>query len=161
MTKKKDKDRLLVPVDFTLFSEEALFFASELAEKLEAQLLVLHVIHDPLEAPGFYAQKGKKRKFLRSMEEAAEEMMDEFLIKIRKLHPDNTPIKKAIPILVVGIPVTRIVEIAEKKQAKMIIIGSHGRTGLSNLLLGSKAEQVVRLSPVPVTVVKSSRKEKK
>ena len=161
MTKKKDKDRLLVPVDFTLFSEEALFFASELAEKLEAQLLVLHVIHDPLEAPGFYAQKGKKRKFLRSMEEAAEEMMDEFLIKIRKLHPDNTPIKKAIPILVVGIPVTRIVEIAEKKQAKMIIIGSHGRTGLSNLLLGSKAEQVVRLSPVPVTVVKSSREEEK
>ncbi len=161
MTKKKDKDRLLVPVDFTLFSEEALFFASELAEKLDAQLLVLHVIHDPLEAPGFYAQKGKKRKFLRSMEEAAKEMMDEFLIKIRKLHPDNTPIKKAIPILVVGIPVTRIVEIAEKKQARMIIIGSHGRTGLSNLLLGSKAEQVVRLSPVPVTVVKSSRKEKK
>ena len=161
MAKKKDKDRLLVPVDFTPFSEEALFFASELAEKLEAQLLVLHVIHDPLEAPGFYAQKGKKRKFLRSMEEAAEEMMDEFLIKIRKLHPDNTPIKKAIPILVVGIPVTRIVEIAEKKQARMIIIGSHGRTGLSNLLLGSKAEQVVRLSPVPVTVVKSSREEKK
>ena len=72
------------------------------------------------------------------MEEAAEEMMDEFLIKIRKLHPDNTPIKKAIPILVVGTPVTRIVEIAEKKQARMIIIGSHGRTGLSNLLIGSK-----------------------
>jgi len=161
MAKKKDKDRLLVPVDFTPFSEEALFFASELAEKLEAQILVLHVIHDPLEAPGFYAQKGKKKKFLRSMEEAAKEMMDEFLIKIRKLHPDNTPIKKAIPILVVGIPVTRIVEIAEKKQARMIIIGSHGRTGLSNLLLGSKAEQVVRLSPVPVTVVKFSREEKK
>ena len=161
MAKKKDNNRLLVPVDFTPFSEEALFFASELAEKLEAQLLVLHVIHDPLEAPGFYAQKGKKRKFLRSMEEAAEEMMDEFLIKIRKLHPDNTPIKKAIPILVVGTPVTRIVEIAEKKQAMMIIIGSHGRTGLSNLLIGSKAEQVVRLSPVPVTVVKSSREEKK
>ena len=161
MAKKKDKNRLLVPVDFTTFSEEALLFASELAEKLGAKLLVLHVIHDPLEAPGFYAHKGKKKKFLRNMEEAAEEMMDEFLIKIRKLHPDNTPIKKAIPILVVGTPVTRIVEIAEKKQARMIIIGSHGRTGLSNLLIGSKAEQVVRLSPVPVTVVKSSREEKK
>jgi len=161
MVKKKDTNRLLVPVDFTPFSEEALFFASELAEKLGDQLLVLHVIHDPLEAPGFYAQKGKKKKFLRSMEDAANEMMDEFLKKIRKLHPDNTPIKKAIPLLVVGTPVTRIVEIAEKKQARMIIIGSHGRTGLSNLLLGSKAEQVVRLSPIPVTVVKSSREEKK
>ncbi|MDM8540135.1 universal stress protein [Desulfococcaceae bacterium HSG9] len=158
MAKKKNKNQLLVPVDFTTFSEDALFFASELAEKIEAQLLVLHVIHDPLEAPGFYAQKGKKKKFLRSMEEAAEEMMDTFLNKMRNNYPEEVPIKNAISLLVVGTPATRIVEIAEKKQAKMIIIGSHGRTGLSHLLVGSKAEQVVRLSPVPVTVVKSSKK---
>ena len=62
MAKKMDKNTLLVAVDFTPFSEKALVFASELAEKLEAQLLVLHVIHDPAEAPGFYAQKGKKKK---------------------------------------------------------------------------------------------------
>ena len=159
MAKKKNKNRLLVPVDFTTFSEEALLFASELAEKLGAKLLVLHVIHDPLEAPGFYAHKGKMKKFLRSMEEAAEEMMDEFLKKMRNIHLEQAPIKKAIPLLVVGTPVTRIVEIAEKKQARMIIIGSHGRTGLSHLLVGSKAEQVVRLSPIPVTVVKSSSEE--
>jgi len=160
MAKKKNTNLLLVPVDFTPFSEDALFFASELAEKLGDQLLVLHVIHDPLEAPGFYAQKGKKKKFLRSMEEAAEEMMDEFLEKMRNSHPEQVLIKKAIPLLVVGTPATRIVEIAEKKQARMIIIGSHGRTGLSHLLLGSKAEHVVRLSPIPVTVVKSSREGK-
>ena len=159
MAKKKDKNRLLVPVDFTPFSEDALLFASELAEKLGDQLLVLHIIHDPLEAPGFYAHKGKKKKFLRSMEEAAEEMMDEFLKKMRKNNPEQVPIQKAIPLLVVGTPVTRILEIAEKKHARMIIIGSHGRTGLSHLLIGSKAEQVVRLSPIPVTVVKSSREE--
>jgi nucleotide-binding universal stress UspA family protein len=161
MAKKKDKSKLLVPVDFTPFSEEALLFASELAEKLGDQLLVLHVIHDPLEAPGFYAQKGKKKKFLRSMEDAANDMMDAFLKKIRRLYPDNTPIKKATPLLVVGTPVTRIVEVAEKKQVRMIIIGSHGRTGLLNLFLGSKAEQVLRLSPIPVTVVKSLGKAEK
>ncbi len=154
MAKKMDKNTLLVAVDFTSFSEKALVFASELAEKLKAELLVLHVIHDPAEAPGFYAQKGKKKKFLRSMEEAAEEMMEEFLAKMRKDHPDQLPIKKAVPLLVVGTPVTRILEIAEKEQAKMIIIGSHGRTGLSHLLVGSKAERVVQLSPIPVTVVK-------
>jgi nucleotide-binding universal stress UspA family protein len=60
---------------------------------------------------------------------------------------------------VVGTPVTRIVEIAEKKQAYMIIVGSHGRTGLSHFLVGSKAERVVQLSPIPVTVVKSSKKK--
>jgi nucleotide-binding universal stress UspA family protein len=160
MAKKFDKSTLLVAVDFTSFSEDALFFASELAKKLEAQLVVLHVIHDPAEAPGFYAQKWKKKNFLQSMEEAAEEMMEEFLNKMRQAYPDQVPIKEALPLLIVGTPVTRIVEIAEKKQASMIIVGSHGRTGLSHLLVGSKAQQVVHLSPIPVTVVKSQRKSK-
>ena len=159
MAKKLEKTTLLVAVDFSLFSEEALAFASRLAAKLKAQLLVLHVIHDPAEAPGFYAQKGKKKKFLKSMEEAAEEMMEEFLLKMRQVHPDIVPIKKAKTLLVVGTPVTRIVEVAEKKQVGMIIIGSHGRTRLANLLIGSKVQQVIQLSPIPVTVVKTPRKK--
>ena len=95
MAKKIDKNTLLVAVDFTSFSEKALVFASELAEKLDARLLVLHVIHDPAEAPGFYAQKGKKKKFLKSMEEAAEEMMESFLKKMRKAYPGQMPIREA------------------------------------------------------------------
>jgi universal stress protein A len=159
MAKKSDKDVLLVAVDFSPYSEQALCFAGQLAEKLKAQLLVLHVIHDPAEAPGFYAQKGKKKKFLKSMEEAAEEMMEEFLLKMRQAHPDLVPIKNAKPLLVVGTPVTRIVEVAEKKKVGMIIIGSHGRTGLAQLLIGSKVQGVAQLSSVPVTVVKTPRKK--
>ena len=159
MAKKRDLNILLVPVDFTSFSEEALVFASQLANCLNAKLLVLHVIHDPAEAPGFYARQWKKKKYLQSMEEAAEEMMQEFLKKMRKAYPDQMPINNATPLLVMGTPVTRIVEIAEKKKASMIVIGSHGRTGLSNLLLGSKAGQVVQLSTIPVTVVKTSKKK--
>ena len=166
MAKKADKTTLLVAVDFSPFSEEALFFAGQLADKLKAQLVVLHVIHDPAEAPGFYAQRGnkkkgkKKKKFLQSMEEAAEEMMAEFLLKMRQACPDQVSIKKAKPLLVVGTPVTRIVEVAENKQVDMIIIGSHGRTGLAHLLVGSKIQRVVQLSPVPVTVVKTPGKSK-
>jgi len=161
MAKKKDVNTLLVPVDFTSYSEEALLFASKLAGKLEAQILVLHVIHDPAEAPGFYVKKMKikKKKFLRSMEEAANEMMDEFIEKMRQTHPDQTPIKEATPLLIVGTPATRIVEIAEKKKAFMIVMGSHGRTGLSRLLVGSKVQQVVKLSSVPVTVVKTPKEK--
>ena len=159
MAKKNDKNILLVAVDFTPYSEEALLFASKLAECLNAQLLVVHVIHDPAEAPGFYVKKGKKKKFLQSMEEAAEEMMDQFLKKMRKAHPDQIPLQETDAQLVVGTPATRIVEIAEKKQAYMIIVGSQGRTGISHLLVGSKAERVVRLSSIPVTVVKSSGKK--
>lgn len=156
MAKKMKIDTLLVPVDFTSFSEEALVFASQLASCLKAKLLVLHVIHDPEEAPGFYAQKGKKKKFMRFMDEAANEMMDEFIKKMRKAYSDHKPINNATTLLVTGTVVHRIVEVAEKKKAGMIVIGSHGRTGLSRLLIGSKAQQVVKLSSIPVTVVKSS-----
>jgi nucleotide-binding universal stress UspA family protein len=156
MTVRLDNSTLLVAVDFTPFSEEALIFASHLAEKLKARLVVLHVIHDPAEAPGFYAQKGEKKKYLQSMEESAAEMMQGFLKKMRKTHPDQKPIKKAKSLLVVGTPVTRILEIAKKKKVDMIILGSHGRTGLSHMLVGSKAERVVQLSPIPVMVVKGS-----
>jgi nucleotide-binding universal stress UspA family protein len=148
---------LLVAVDFSVFSEEAMHFAAELAEGLKAQLLVLHVVHDPAEAPGFYIQKEKNRKLLKTMEEVAEEMMEKFLHKMRQTYPDRMPIKEALPLLVVGTPVSRIVEIAEKKQAQMIIVGSHGRSGVSHFLLGSKAERVVQLSPIPVTVVKTPK----
>ena len=152
--KKSDKETLLVAVDFTPYSEKALIFAGELANKLQANLLVLHVIHDPAEAPGFYNQKMKKKKFLRSMEEAAHEMMAEFLKKMKVACPHDCALQEATPLLVVGTPVSRIIEIAEKKRVSMIIVGSHGRTGLSNILLGSKAERLVRLSPIPVIVIK-------
>ena len=156
---EKNKNLLLVAVDFTHFSEEALLFAANLAECMDAKLLVLHVIHDPAEAPGFYAPKGKKKKYLSSMEDAANEMMEEFMKKMREAHPNLAPLIKANQLLVIGTPVTRIIEIAKKKKAKMIFVGSHGRTGLSHLLVGSKAERVVQLSPIPVVVVKSSRKK--
>jgi nucleotide-binding universal stress UspA family protein len=62
--------------------------------------------------------------------------------------------------LVVGLPVNRILESAEKIQARMIIMGSQGRTGLAHAMLGSKSEQVVRLSSVPVLIVKYKKPEK-
>ncbi|MGB5535376.1 MAG: universal stress protein, partial [Thiogranum sp.] len=59
--------------------------------------------------------------------------------------------------LVVGLPVNRILEVAKKSDASMIVMGSQGRTGLAHALLGSKAEQVVHLSPIPVTIVKADK----
>ena len=57
----------------------------------------------------------------------------------------------------VGLPVNRILEVAKKSDARMIVMGSQGRTGLKHALLGSKAEQVVHLSPIPVTIVKADK----
>jgi len=155
MTKKPTENTILVPVDFSPSSEAALLCATELADALGAALAVLHVVHDLGESPGYYNNLKGRKKQLRRMEDVASEMLEDFLHKVRKKHPDNTALKNAASTLVVGLPVTRILETAKRTNARMIVMGSQGRTGLAHVLLGSKAEQIVRLSPIPVTIVKA------
>jgi len=157
MTHKMKAQPILVPVDFSPCSEEALLYAADLAATLQFPLIVLHVVHDPGQAPGYYAMKGRKKQ-LRRMEDVAAEMMEEFMLQMNKKHPNQPALVTADTRLVVGLPVTRILETAAKVQAGMIVMGSQGRTGLAHVLLGSKAEQVVRLSPIPITIVKAKAK---
>jgi nucleotide-binding universal stress UspA family protein len=155
-TQKTKSPPILVPVDFSAHAEAALALASELAMGLNAPLVVLHVVHDPGEAPGYYAVKGQKKQ-LRRMEDVAQDMMNAFMQKARKRYPDRRGLAKAKTKLVVGLPVTRILQMTDKLQPKMIVMGSRGLTHLSHMLLGSKAENVARLSPVPVTIVKANK----
>jgi len=150
---KKDKRPILVPLDFSDYSEEALEYAAYLAECLHAPMVVLHVVHDPGDAPGYYRVKGRKKQ-LHRLEDVARDMLDEFMAKIVKRHSDYTALKKAKRMLVTGLPVARILEVAERLKPKMLVMGSAGRTGLSHILLGSKAEQLLRMCPFPVTIVK-------
>ena len=147
------KTPILVPVDFSSHSEAALLKASEIAECMNQPVLILHVVHDPGDMPGYYKRIAKKKQLVR-IEDIAQEMFDAFLGEMRKQQPKNKPLQKAETMLVVGLPVTRIMEVAEKAGASMIVMGSQGRTGLEHLMLGSKAEQVIRLSPLPVLIVK-------
>ena len=97
---------------------------------------------------------------MRRMEDVAAEMLDEFFHKMQKEYSDLVALKQATTMLVVGLPVNRILESAEKINARMIVMGSQGRTGLARAMLGSKAEQVVRLAPIPVMIVKEDKKQK-
>jgi nucleotide-binding universal stress UspA family protein len=145
---------ILVPVDFSPHSAAALLWAAEAARRFDAPLLVLHVVHDPGAAPGYYTRTGSEGH-LRRLEESAEIMLDEFLRRIRRDHPELDGVTEFHRELVVGLPANRILEVAERSGARMIVMGSQGRTGLAHLLLGSKAERVVQLSPIPVTIVKA------
>jgi nucleotide-binding universal stress UspA family protein len=156
MVEKKSKRPLLVPVDFSSHSEAALLQACAWAECMKQPVIVLHVVHDPSEMPGYYRKVAKKKQLVR-MEDIAMEMFDDFLSTLRKDHPDIKALHKLETMLVVGLPVTRILQVAEKTKASVVVMGSQGRTGLKHMLLGSKAEQVVRLCPVPVTIVKSEK----
>lgn len=158
MAPKAKGQPILVPVDFSVYSEAALLCAADLADMIDEPLIVLHVVHDPGEAPGYYAVKGRKKQ-LHRLEDVASEMLQEFMEAVIKKHPDNMALKTAQTELVTGLPVNRILEVAEKNHARMIVMGSQGRTGLSHVLLGSKAEQVVHLSPIPVTIVKNKHKK--
>jgi nucleotide-binding universal stress UspA family protein len=154
---KKGKRPVLVPVDFSAHSEAALAHAAHQAERTQAPLVVLHVVHDPGEAPGYYHVKGRKKQ-LRRLEDVASEMFDKFMAKMIKRHPKLTAIKKSKRILVSGLPATRILEVAMKVEPRIVVMGSAGRTGLSRFLLGSKAEQLLRTCPYPVTIVKTAKK---
>ena len=158
MTPKQHAQPILVPVDFSPHSEAALACAAELAEVLRAPLVVLHVVHDLAQAPGYYTVKGRKKQ-LRRMEDVAADMLDDFMQEMHKKHPEQAVLENATTTLVVGLPVNRILETAEKLNARMIVMGSQGRTGLAHVLLGSKAEQVVRLSPASVMIVKEKAKK--
>jgi len=153
MTKKDKHKPILVPVDFSEYSEAALLCAAELAHVLGSPLVILHVVHDPGDAPGYYSVKGRDKQ-LERLEDVAAEMLEKFLQKIRDEHPGQGVLQDASTMLVTGLPVNRILEAAKKTHARMIVMGSQGRTGLAHMMLGSKAEQVVRLSPIPVTIVK-------
>lgn len=154
MAEKSAEQPILVPVDFSPDSAAALRCAAELSMLFKAPLLIVHVVHDPGEAPGYYAVKGHN-KHLQKLEDVAAGMFEEFMQAFIAEHPELTALKSAETSLVTGLPVNRILELADKSGARMIVMGSQGRTGLARALLGSKAEQVVRLAHVPVTIVKS------
>jgi nucleotide-binding universal stress UspA family protein len=159
MASKDKNGPILVPVDFSPHSETALVSAAELADTLGSKLVILHVVHDPGEAPGYYSVKGREKQ-MRRMEDVAAEMLEDYLHKMLKKHSGMPALKHATTMLVVGLPVNRILESAKKTNARMIIMASQGRTGLAHVMLGSKAEQVVRLAPIPVMIVKNGKKPK-
>ena len=90
------------------------------------------------------------------MAEVARDMMDDFLKAVRADHPELGALANAEVKLVIGPPAGRIVEVATQIDTPLIVIGSRGLTGLPHILIGSVAERVVQLAPVPVVVVKQS-----
>ena len=146
---------ILVPIDFSAYSEAALLWAARAAKSFRQRILVLHVVHDPESAPGSYELKDTEGHVQR-LEDAAATMLADFVERMRRDHPELEAIQELETSLSVGLPPTRILEVAEKSGANLIVMGSQGRTGLSHLLLGSKAARVAQLSPIPVTIVKAT-----
>lgn len=147
---------ILVPVDFSIHSAAALVYACELAEMIPAAVTALHVVHDPGEMPGYYSKLIKKKRVSRIQDTAAEAFAA-FMADLIEDHPNLAPLREAEQLMVIGLPVTRILEVTAELDPTMVVVGSQGRTGMQHLIIGSKAAQIVQLCPVPVTVVKCPR----
>ena len=134
---------ILVPTDFSDTSEGALAAAVEIARTYHARLTLLHVWSIPNTG---YAE-GLNWP-LDGMEKAARNALDEVEARTRKLHVETDSV------LQMGAESQRILELVKARSIDLVVIGTHGRRGLSRVFLGSVAEKVVRLSPVPVLTIR-------
>ena len=145
---------VLAAVDFSDDARAALIWAAEHAERCAADLVILHVVHDPTNQPGLY-RPDRNGSHLQSMQAAAQKMLDDFVASIRERRRSLVTLRHAELRLVSGLPPGRIVETGQMLDACVIVLGSRGMTGLSHLLQGSVSERVVKLADRPVVVVKS------
>lgn len=139
--------RVLVPIDESDRSSAALEYALE--EHPEASVTVLHVI-DPREFRTYGGVEGWV-----DMEQIADQQRDHArrLVENARERAADRGITVTTEILT-GKPARSIVEYVGENDIDHVVIGSHGRSGVSRVLLGSVAETVVRRSPVPVTVIR-------
>ncbi|MGQ3683882.1 MAG: universal stress protein [Candidatus Loosdrechtia sp.] len=138
---------ILCPIDYSTYSEKALNYAIEIAEKYGAKLYVLHVLDmriydmNELELFNFYTinedtMNGLRDRLLRCVKE-----------DVRSRIPVET-------IVVQGVPFVEIIKAATEHAIDLIVMGTHGRTGISHAIIGSVAEKVVRKAPCPVLTVR-------
>jgi nucleotide-binding universal stress UspA family protein len=135
-------NKILFPTDFSPSGQEALRWATVLARDTGASLTIIHVEEPPM------AYGGGEMYF--PAEEGNSEELRQALVKVVPTDPKVRFEHK----LLSGDPATAIVEAAAEEKADLIVIGTHGRTGLTRLLMGSVAEAVVRRATCPVLTVK-------
>lgn len=144
---------ILVPVDFSQHAREALAHAKEIAHTLQARLILQHIIQEQLH-PAFYNTGIFSIYDVEpDIEERAQAELERFYTETAgpAAAPDQTPRFVAGP----GHPAHEIITFAEDEQVDLIIMATHGRTGLERFLMGSVAERVVRRAPCSVFTVKS------
>ena len=134
--------KILFPTDYSSGSDYGLHYATSLARDNQASLLIGHVEEPPAMYGGgemYYGVPEPDTAALTTM--------------LEQVKPDDPQVRHEHR-LIVGNPADKIVAVAKEEQADLIVMGTHGRTGLVRLLFGSVAEAVVRRAPCPVLTFK-------
>ena len=144
----KDFKTILFATDFSESSDYAFPYAHSLAKRFNARLLIVHVINEPVDLRGFYVPHISFDKLEEEIEEGAQKMMEKFCrTHIRDYDNYET-------FILPGVPYDEIIRKGVEMAADLIVMATHGRTGLDHMLFGSTAEKVVRKSPIPVMTIR-------
>ncbi|MCX8118029.1 MAG: universal stress protein [Desulfobacterota bacterium] len=142
--------KILFCTDFSEDSHYAFRYALDLAKTYKASLLILHVTPPPVhpEQLSIYLPPEKLEELKRSRKQEMDDLLKEHYLK-------KMGTFKNVKILIQeGEAFIEIIRVAKKESADLIVMGTHGRTGLDHVFFGSTAEKVVRKSPCPVMTVR-------
>ena len=146
--------RILCPVDFSDSSDHAMRYAAALAGTFGADLTLLHVVAPVVAAlPGETALPDMLQTNIDELVEACRKRLE---LTVDTLAADGLTVQHKV---VNGVPFIEIIRYAREAETDLIVMGTHGRTGLGHLLIGSVAERVVRKAPCPVLTVKHPEHE--
>ncbi len=137
-------ERILVPTDFSDSSAQARAYACELASRFDAEIHLLHVA-TPIMPPGYMG--AVPQEWLHPEENARRELEEWD-------DPRLGEAKGVVRTTVAGTPFIEIVRYARDREIDLIVMGTHGLSGLAQTLIGSVAERVVRKAPCPVLTVR-------
>ncbi len=144
MNKRKS---FLLTTDFSKSARVAYNQAIDLCQTYDGHLTLLHVIN-PVVVPPAYPMVTSEALVSREKEKSIKKLIVE---EINTYFPVDITVD---PIIVTGVPFVEIISYARKNEIEMIIIATHGFTGLNHILFGSTAEKVVRKSPCPVLTIR-------
>ena len=140
--------KILLPSDFSNYAATATKYACELATKFDAELHLLHTLELHLASTPDFGLGLALPKYIAESRTAAEKSL------ARLLDPKWSSGRTVIQAVLEGSPRAEIVRYARKQDIDLIVLSTHGRTGLSHVLMGSIAESVVRTAPCPVLTVR-------
>jgi universal stress protein A len=140
--------RILAPTDFSELSKQGLTSALELAEVFGAKLLLLHVVEPPP-----YPVEGIVPSHLGAtlLDDLERQATNELAQALSETQTSGAEVARRV---VTGVPYRKIVDVAEEEQSDLIVMTTHGRTGLGHLVMGSVAEKIVRTAPCPVFTIR-------